>query len=302
MTGLALVLVAAILSSTKAIFVKLAYPYGVDALTLLALRMMMSLPVFLALSIVEERRARRERRVTPARDYVIVGVLGLFGHYLASYLDFLGLAYVSAGLERLVLFTYPTFAVLISAVFFKHRITRREIIALAMSYVGVVFAFGGERIAAGHDIRRGVTLIGISAVAYAIYLVGSGRLIARFGANRLVAQAATVSCVAILAHFAATRPLSALRVPIPVLWHAAAIAVLSTVIPIFLVAQGMRRIGASRTAIVTSVGPVATIVLARVFLDESFGALQAIGTAFVLLGVAQLGMAKQPASTTDATP
>ena len=292
MTGLALVLVAAILSSTKAIFVKLAYPYGVDALTLLALRMMMSLPVFLVLAVLEEMRARRLGEKTPARDYAIVAVLGLFGHYLASYLDFAGLAYVSAGLERLVLFTYPTFAVLISAVFFKHRITRREIIALAMSYVGVVFAFGGERFAAGHDIAKGVTLIGISAVAYAIYLVGSGRLIERFGANRLVAQAATVSCVAVLAHFASTRPLSALRVPWPVLQHAAAIALLSTVIPIFLVAQGMRRIGASRTAIITSVGPVATIVLARVFLDEGFGALQAIGTAFVLLGVAQLGMAK----------
>jgi drug/metabolite transporter (DMT)-like permease len=129
--------------------------------------------------------------------------------------------------------------------------------------VGVAFAFGGERLAAGA------------------------------GANRLVAQAACVSCVAVLAHFAIVRPLLALRVPTPVYGHAAGIAILTTVIPLFLLAQGIRRNGASRAAIVTSVGPVATMVLARIFLDESFGALQAIGTALVLLGVAQLGVAKE---------
>jgi len=290
--GFALVLAAAILSSTKAIFVKLAYPYGVDTLTLLALRMAMSLPAFLVLAIVEEVRARDRR--TSARDYAFVAALGLAGHYIASYFDFLGLAYISAGLERLVLFTYPTFAVLISAIAFRHRVTRREAIALALSYAGVAFAFGGERLASGPDTARGIALVAASAVSYAVYLVGSGRMIERFGANRLVAQAACVSCFAILAHFAIARPLSALRVPMPVYGHAAGIAVLTTVIPIFLLAQGIRRIGANRAAIVTSVGPVATIVLARVFLDEAFGALQAIGTALVLLGVAQLG-AKKPA-------
>jgi drug/metabolite transporter (DMT)-like permease len=291
--GVALVLAAAILTSTKAIFVKLAYPYGVDALTLLALRMAMSLPVFAVMAVVEEARARD--RATPARDYAIVAALGIAGHYLASYLDFAGLAYVTAGLERLVLFTYPTFAVLISAAFFRHSVTRREIVALALTYVGVACAFGGERLGAGPNTLKGAALVAGGAIAYAVYLVGSGKVMARFGANRLVAQAACVSCIAILAHFAVAHPLSALRVPTPVYGYAAGIAVLTTVIPMLLLGQGIRRIGASRAAILTSVGPVATIVLARVFLDEAFGALQAIGTAFVLLGVAQLGAKKSEA-------
>lgn len=296
MTGLALVLAAAILSSTKAIFVKLAYPYGVDAVTLLALRMAFSLPVFAVLAVIEEVRARANGRTTPLRDYVAVAALGVAGHYVASYLDFQGLTYVSAGLERLVLFTYPTFAVLLSAALFRHRVTRRELVALGLSYVGVVLAFAGERVAVGPNLVRGVALVAGSAVSYAIYLVGSGRMIERFGANRLVAQAATVSCVGILAHFAFTRPVAALRVPAPVYGHAAGIAVFTTVVPLFLLGQGIRRLGASRSAIVTSVGPVATIFLAWVFLDEPFGALQALGTTFVVIGVAQLGL-KKPAAT-----
>ncbi|HVH47883.1 MAG TPA: DMT family transporter, partial [Labilithrix sp.] len=267
---------------------------------LLALRMGFSLPIFAAISVVEERRwraAQASPSPMPLRDRLLVALLGFLGYYLASYLDFLGLTYLTASLERLVLFLYPTFALGISALIFGHEITRREASAVALSYAGILVAFGGERITAEHDVLVGSLLVGLSGLSYAAFFVGSGRLVARIGANRLIAQATTFSCVFVLLQFALTRPLAALHVPRAVYAYAMLTAVVATVLPTFLLGQGIRLVGANRAAIASMIGPVSTIALARVCLGERFGWLQAVGTALVLLGVARLGSSKMRART-----
>ncbi len=303
-TGLALVVGSAILFSGKAILVKLAYPYGVDAITLLALRMAMSLPIFVAISVACELswQAKDPPVATPARDRASVAALGFMGYYLASYLDFVGLTYVTASLERLVLFSYPTFAVLLSALFFRTRIGAREAVALGLSYVGITLAFGSEAHANGPSVVKGAVYVALSALAYAVYLVGSGRLVTRYGSTRFVAQAMTMACLAVLSHFALTRPIHSLFTLPPVLYaFGAAIAIFTTVIPTVLLGAGMRRIGSNQAAIAGMVGPVSTIVLARIFLGERFGALEALGTVLVLAGVAQLGFARPKPSATATT-
>ncbi len=296
-TGLALVVASAILFSGKAILVKLAYPYGIDAITLLALRMAMSLPIFLAMSVGYELAWRRAGHAasspTPARDRASVAALGFMGYYLASYLDFVGLTYVTASLERLVLFSYPTFVVVLSALFFRTRIGRREALALGLSYVGILLAFASEASARGPSVVKGAIFVALSALAYAVYLVGSGRLLGRYGSTRFVTQAMTMACVAVLSHYALTRPIAALfKLPGALYAYGAAIAVFTTVAPTILLGAGMRRIGSNQAAIAGMVGPVSTIVLARIFLGERFGLLEALGTLLVLVGVAQLGFEK----------
>jgi drug/metabolite transporter (DMT)-like permease len=273
----------------------MASTYGIDAITLLALRMAMSLPIFVAMSVTYELSWRRAGppEKTPASDRAKVAALGFMGYYLASYLDFVGLTYVTASLERLLLFSYPTFTVILSAILFRVRIGRREALALGLSYVGIGLAFGAEATARGPSVVKGAACIGMSALVYAVYLVGSGRLLGRYGSTRFVAQAMTMACVAVLGHFALARPVGALFALPPVLYaYGAAIAVFTTVLPTVLLGAGMRRIGSNQAAIAGMVGPVSTIVLARIFLGERFGVLEALGTVLVLVGVAQLGLAK----------
>lgn len=332
--GLLLVVVSAVLFSTKAIFVKLSYARGVDAITFLALRMAFSLPVFVGVAAFEERRARQKGlpRLT-WRDRGGIVALGLVGYYLASLFDFIGLGYVSAGLERLVLFAYPTFAVLLEAALFGRRVRLREAVALATSYAGILIALGGEAHATaprglgdgdagGRAVWIGSLWVLASAVTYAVYLVGAGRMIPRIGATRLVAHAMVVACVAVLTHFLLVRLLvhafgqparpvadTALRAPglpappesIPslpfglspdVVGYGALTAIVATVLPTLLLGEGIGRIGASRAAIAGLVGPIATIALAWAVLGERFGALQAVGTALVLAAVASLGSGK----------
>jgi len=296
LTGFALVATSAVLFSGKAVLVKLAYPYGVDPLTLLALRMALALPVFAALSTTEELAARRAGQRVSAADRAAIVLLGVVGYYGASLLDFLGLADVSAGLERLVLYVYPTLTVLLGAALFGQRIGRREWIAIGASYAGILLAFGGEaQVTEGGHVVRGTLLVSASALAYAVYLVGSGRVLPRVGSARFVSQAMTAAGVAVLAHYAAARPFAALfALPREVLWIGVVMALFATIAPTLLVGAGMRRIGPSRVAIAGMIGPASTIVLARIVLSERFGALQAAGTALVLLGVTQLAIAPAP--------
>ncbi len=293
--GLVLVVTSAVLFSAKAVLVKLAYPYGVDALSLLALRMGFSLPVFAALAVLEEKRWRdADKAPSPPRDWAIVVLLGFHGYYLASYLDFLGLAFIPASLERLVLFMYPTLALLLSAIFFHQRIGRRELVALVSSYAGIVMAFAGEASKPGGDVLKGVLYIAGSAVAYAIYLVGSGQVIERIGATRLVANGSLASCFMVLCHFLLTRPARSLfLLPPPVYAYGLCIAVFTTVIPTLLLGHGIRLLGANLSAIAGMVGPVSTIVLGRVFLGERFGLLQGLGTLLVGAGVLQVGLRRK---------
>jgi drug/metabolite transporter (DMT)-like permease len=283
-TGLALAVLAAFGFSFKAILVKLAYPYGVDAVTLLALRMAFALPVFLWIGFSASRNAPALNR----RDWLVVAVLGVLGYYGASILDFLGLKYISAGLERLILFTYPTLTLLFGVVLHGRAITRREAVALVLCYAGIAAAFAHDLHFAGDAsvVWLGAGFVFASSVSYALYLSGSAGMIGRLGAARFTALAMLVSTAATGGHFLATQPLAALVQPWPVYALGAAMGVFSTVLPVFAQSAAIRRIGSGQAALVGMVGPLLTIVLAWLLLGEGLSTAQMIGAALVIAGVA----------------
>ena len=291
LTGILFAVVAAIGFSAKAIMVKLAYIDGVDAITLLALRMAFSLPFFLIVAAMANRNKRSQ--ALTAKDKLAVVGLGLIGYYLASYLDFLGLQYISAGLERLILFLYPTMVVLISALIFKHRIVRSVLFALLISYAGIALVFLQDMHVLQHNAPLGSLLVFGSALAYAVYLVGAGHTIARIGATRFTAYVMTVACVACLTQFAVTHPVTDLNLPSRVYGLSIAMAVFSTVLPAFLLAAAMRRIGSMHTSMIGSIGPISTLFLAYVFLGEQLSLIQIIGSILVLVGVLMISLNKR---------
>ena len=281
--GAVMVAFAAVCFSGKAIIVKLAYRYGVDAVTLLALRMLFSAPLFAALAWWV---SRKETARINAADRRAIVVLGLLGYYLSSYFDFLGLQYITAALERLVLYLYPTFVILLAAVVFKRPITRRDIAALALSYLGIVLVFLNDLATQPGNVVLGSAWVGLSALLYAIYLLGSGSLVQRVGSLAFACYAGLVSCVGVLVHFAVVSDANTLFTqPAPVYWLGLLMALVSTVMPIVLTSEGIRRIGASSASVIGALGPVATIFLGLVFLGEAITAVQLLGACLVLAGV-----------------
>ncbi|HMM54857.1 MAG TPA: EamA family transporter, partial [Candidatus Desulfobacillus sp.] len=244
--GLWLAVLSAVAFSFKAIFVKLGLTHGADAVTLLALRMGFALPVFLAMAW------RSGAAGLTRRDWLWLAALGLAGYYLSSLFDFLGLQYISAGLERLILFTYPTLVLLFSALFLGQRIRPAAWGALALCYAGIGLAVSHDLAFAGasRDLVAGGLWVFASAVSYALFWMGSGHVVARVGATRLSAYASIFACLFVLGHFAATRPLAALAVPPRACLDALALALVSTVLPIWLQAEALRRIGAPTAALV----------------------------------------------------
>jgi len=290
--GMALALSAALFFSIKAIFVKLAYQYGVDAITLLTLRMAFALPVFVVVAIMEQGKAGLAK-ISPHQAMSIIG-LGLVGYYLASMLDFVGLQYVSASIERLILFLFPTFTVLLSMLLLGRKISRIEIGALILSYIGIALLVQQEISLDGENSLFGVLLIFGSSMAYAVYLIGSGELIPRIGSRRFMALAMIVSCLAVLLQFFISRDMSLLIQPIEVYGYGLAIALFSTVLPAFMLAAAIHHIGASHTAIIGGIGPVATIILAVLILGESMTGIQVGGALLVVAGVLLLGLLRKP--------
>jgi len=287
--GLLFAVLGAVGFSFKAILIKLAYPYGVDAVTLLALRMGLALPFFLALGWADGRRS--PRRPLGARDLGLMLALGFSGYYLSSYLDFLGLQYISAGLERLILFAYPTLVVVFSAVFLGKPVTRRALGCIALCYTGIGLAVAHDLRLAGStgDVWLGGGLVLASAVSYALYLMGNGQAVGRLGAARVTAWASTVACLLCLVHFAATRPLGLLLQPAPVMALAVAMALLSTVLPVWMVSEAIRRLGAGPVSLIGTLGPVVTLCLGWLILGEPVGPFQLAGGALVVAGVMLVG-------------
>ena len=271
--------------SFKAILIKLAYAWHpVDATTLLALRMLYASPFFVAMAIWAGRRA--DHTLTH-RDVRALAWLGFIGYYLASLLDFIGLEYISAGLERLVLFLYPTIVVLLSALFARTPITRRTVAALALSYAGILVVVAHDLEASGepHAIATGAGLVFASALFYALYLVQAGAAIKRLGSMRFIAWAMLASSVFVLAQFASTRPFAALAVPPAIHALALTMAIFSTVLPTWLIAESIKRMGANASSLVGSLGPVFTIGLGALILGEPLHWIQLVGAALVLGGV-----------------
>jgi len=289
--GMALALMAALFFSIKAIFVKLAYQHGVDAITLLTLRMAFALPVFIVVAIIEQRKTGVQP-ITRQQSMSIIG-LGLIGYYLASMLDFVGLQYVSAGIERLILFLFPTFTVLLSMLFLGRRISRVEISALILSYIGISLSVQQEVSLDGENSLLGVLLIFGSTLAYAVYLIGSGELIPRIGSRRFMAYAMIVSYLAVIVQFVISRDMAMLNQPVAVYGYGLAIALFSTILPAFMLAAAIHHIGASHTSIIGGIGPVATIVLAVLLLGESMSGLQVGGALLVVAGVLLLGLLRR---------
>ena len=295
--GIVLVFLAAVGFSIKAVLIKVAYGFGVDATTLLALRMLFSAPFFVAMAIWQGRVSAPVE--TTPRDWLHLMVLGFTGYYLASWLDFLGLQYIAAGLERLVLFLYPTFVVLLSAWLLRERIRRHHVFALALSYTGIGLVFVEQVRATGAhgDVALGGALVFASAVVYSFYLIGSSRVIHRFGAVRFTAWAMLTASVVAIGQFAATHPLSALDLPMPVYGLSLTMAIFATVLPAVFMSEGLRRIGANQAALVGSIGPVVTLVLGAIFLGEPLGWMQVLGSALVLAGVMLVSLRPAPVET-----
>ena len=283
--GLLLAIFGAIAFSGKAIIVKLAYRYGVDAVTLIMLRMLFALPIFAVMAWW----ASRGKAALTRKDWLGVLWLGFTGYYLASFLDFAGLAYISASLERLILYLNPTLVMLLGLLLYKRRVTARQVVGMAISYSGVVLVFGHEMMLQGINDRAGsawgALLVVLSAVSYATYLVYSGELVKRLGSLRLVGLASTVACLCCLLQFVVLRPMSAALVAPEVVWLSLLNATLCTVVPVLMVMMAIERIGASMTAQSGMVGPMSTILMGVVILGEPFTIWIAGGSALVIVGI-----------------
>jgi len=279
--GLLLAGVGAIAFSGKAIIVKLAYRHGVDAVTLIMYRMLFALPLFALLAWW----AGRGKPALTARDRWTILGLGFSGYYLASFLDFVGLQFVSASLERLILYLSPTLVLALGVLLFRRRVERRQLLALAVSYSGVALVFGHEVQLVGPHVALGAGLVFASAVSYALYLVYSGEEVQRLGALRLTGLATSVACLLCIAQFLLLRPLSALAVAPEVIWLSLLNATVCTFAPVLMVMMAIERIGAAVAAQAGMIGPMSTITMGVLILGEPFTAWVAAGTMLVLAGI-----------------
>jgi drug/metabolite transporter (DMT)-like permease len=288
LAGLAIAIGGAVLFSTKAIVAKLLYRYQIDAITVIAFRMLFSVPVFAGIAIWQ---MRTQPALSKADRWRMAG-LGLIGYYLSSTLDFLGLQYISVGLERLILFLTPTFVLLLTSVFLKRHISRIESLAMATSYCGIVLVFA-------HDLRTGLgtvvagaLLVLGSAISYALYLLFSGELVRRIGSMRLVAYAMCVASAACIAQFFVLRPAGLLVQPAQVYWLSLVNALFCTILPVFMTMIAVQRIGAASASQAGMVGPVSTLFLGALVLGEPITAIQLGGTVLVLAGIYMLSKKK----------
>lgn len=280
--GLLLAGGGAIAFSGKAIIVKLAYRHGVDAVTLIMLRMLFALPLFLLLSWWA---GRGKPPLTP-RDWLVLSGLGFSGYYMASFLDFAGLAYISASFERLILYLNPTLVLGLGWLLFKRRVTGRQLLALAISYAGVLLVFGQELKLQGSDVVLGAALVFGSAVSYAVYLVYSGEEVKRLGALRLTGLATSIACLLCIGQFLLLRPLESLATVAPeVLWLSLLNATACTFAPVLMVMMAIERLGATLAAQTGMIGPMSTILMGVWLLGEPFTPWVAAGTVLVLAGV-----------------
>ncbi len=279
--GLLMAVAGSIAFSGKAIIVKLAYRHGVDAVTLLMFRMLFALPMFLLMAWW----AGRGKGPIAARDWWGILGLGVCGYYLASFLDFWGLEYISASLERLILYLNPTFVLVLGWLLYGRKISHRQSVGMLISYAGVLLVFGHEAALDGHNALLGAGLVLASAISYALYLSYSGELVQRLGSLRLAGWATSVACVLCIGQFLLLRPLGAADVAEPVLWLSLLNATACTAVPVLLVMMAIERIGSSLTAQTGMIGPMSTLLMGVLILGEPFNVWIVGGTALVLSGV-----------------
>ncbi len=290
---------AAFLFSTKAIFIKQAYEISplVDGTVLMALRMLSALPFFLLLAWLN----RAHNKNIAAKDWGILVVAGLIGYYLSSWLDFAGLMYISASLERIILFLYPTLTVIATSFIYKKPLNAYSIFAIALSYGGTVIVMLQEQSNVPHEgnFWLGVSLVFASAISFAAYLLLTPRLIHKFGSWNFSGLALSIACIGMLTHYciATPNPIGLLAaLPSSVIWYGIALGLLVTVLPTILVAQSIARLGAAQTAMIASIGPILTIILATLLLGETLNTIQWFGCALNIIGVLMITLAKKKLS------
>ena len=283
--GILMGALGAICFSTKAVFVKLAYRDSqVDVLALLALRMIFSFPFFLVSALVSSKQ-KANVQFTKIQ-WIQVAIVGFLGYYISSALDFYGLKFVTAGIERLILFAYPTFVLILNAAWFRQPASSRQWAAVGLTYLGLTIAFASEaRIQQGDDFYFGAAMILLCAVTYALYIVGSGRLIPALGAAKFNSYAMSFACIGVIAHYLLVSDGSLFGLPPIVYVYSFLMATVSTIIPTYLISSGINRIGSNNIAVLASLGPLSTIIQAHYFLGENVSGLQLVGTLFILGGV-----------------
>jgi len=290
--GITMAIIGVLMFSTKAVFVKLAYADGGEVIPVLMLRMLFSLPFFLGITVFDF--VRNGFSGLSLKDSGSIVFLGFMGYYLASLFDFMGLVYIDASLERLVLFIYPTLVVLFSAIYFKRKPTKQQVWAIAVTYLGIILVFIQKIFTTNNqNVVLGATLIILCSIAYAIYLIGSGELIKKVGSNRFTNLAMLVATITVFIHNAGTSELGFFpHYKNTVYLYCALMAVISTVIPAYFLSAAIKRIGASNVSIIGSLGPVSTIGLAVLFLGEVLTLLQIFGALVVIGGVVFLNRKK----------
>ncbi len=281
-SGVLIAIIGIVLFSAKAIMVKLAYQYGVSSIHLLLFRMLFALPFYFIIAKINKPLYPDEIKKS---DYLWIVFFGFIGYYLASYFDFLGLKHIKAGLERIILFIYPTLVIIIGKIFLKEKISTKQIIAILITYFGVIITFWGEIQYHGDHVLLGGILIFLSALTYASYLVGSGWLIPKFGVLVFTSYAMLVSTACVIIHYLITDRTSVFEYQYQVYVLGILMAIFSTVIPSFLVSLAIKKLGASNFSILGSIGPISTIILAYFFLEERLTFLQIIGAIIVIIGI-----------------
>ncbi len=265
--------------------VKGAYIYGVDSVSLLLLRMLFSLPFYLVILFLQKKNADKQ---PSKKDYTHLILFGFIGYYLASFFDFHGLNFIKASVERLILFVYPTLVLLISFFFLQKRVSKKQLLGVIITYVGIVVVFSTELVVGkNEDFLKGALFIFLSAFMYASYLVGSGQLIPKFGATRFTSLAMIVSSICVIGHYVFTTSdvIAIVDFPKEVYWIALLMAVVATVIPSYLISYAIKAVGAGNFAILGSLGPISTIILAYFFLGERLHWLQFVGAAVIISGI-----------------
>lgn len=287
---------AAFLFSTKAIFIKQAYALSplVDGTVLMALRMASALPFFLLICWLN----RHHSRDLSAKDWGLLVFAGLLGYYFSSWLDFSGLMYISASLERIILFLYPTLTVLASCTIYKKKLNFKSIFAIALSYGGTVIVMLQEQSTVAHegDFWLGVSLVFASAVSFAAYLLLTPRLILLFGSWNYTGLALSVACIGTLTHFLVVTPqpfVLLAQLPSQIVWYGIALGLLVTVLPTILIAQSISRLGAAQSAMIGSIGPILTIILAVALLGEHMNGIQWLGCILNIIGVMMITLSKK---------
>jgi len=286
--GIMLAVAGAVVFSFKPILIKLIYAYGISTEVLMTLRMLFALPVFLYVGWISNNK-RKDGNPFDGKAIGYAVLIGVLGYYGAALLDLLGLQYITAQFERMILFLFPTIVCLLSWLIFSERLSKRVFIALPLSYGGIVLIFLHDFDHFGTDAIRGGLLVFASAICFSIYLLFSKPCINKLGSTAFTCIAMGAASAVIFGHFLMFKPLSSLVVPTPVLLLTFTLGVVATAIPAFLISAAIARIGSSKTSIIGSIGPIVTAVFAVLLLGEAFTVYHALGMVLTLAGVIYLG-------------